>query len=362
MMKKIIAMILSLAMLLCAVAAAAEGYQGKTTLGTLSVNGAFMLKCSIPEGYEYTPVPATAEQMVGMFSSEDETKPVMVLSVAYDEQYSDVERTNDLTEEELKHLEQTFIDNDPEVSLSFCETGYGTMVLVAQHDDENADYLDFFSIFRGYCIEFVLMNRRDAEDRNLQEGLLDTCLALLTDLDFVPVGETLTPEEAIAGLKFITNLSEYDAENNTVRAQVMKAIPLPAAQAEALQVGDMLIDGQYQEQIETLEKTEEGDIIINENVELRKDGEEYRVFVYELEWIEPYADLTVEIPDNLVIKDNIDKDTGDPLDEPVTYTVDEFKEMLAAETYPDFATDNVWVSFNVNREIVSVERFYTPAQ
>jgi G3E family GTPase len=108
--------------------------------------------------------------------------------------------------------------------------------------------------------------------------------------------------------------------------------------------------------------TEEGDIIINENVELRKDGEEYRVFVYELEWIEPYADLTVEIPDNLVIKDNIDKDTGDPLDEPVTYTVDEFKEMLAAETYPDFATDNVWVSFNVNREIVSVERFYTPAQ
>ena len=98
MMKKIIAMILSLAMLLCAVAAAAEGYQGKTTLGTLSVNGAFMLKCSIPEGYEYTPVTATAEQMVGMFSSEDETKPVMVLSVAYDEQYSDVERTNDLTE------------------------------------------------------------------------------------------------------------------------------------------------------------------------------------------------------------------------------------------------------------------------
>ena len=76
-----------------------------------------------------------------------------------------------------------------------------------------------------------------------------------------------------------------------------------------------------------------------------------------------FAELTVEIPDNLKIIDNIDKETGDPLEEPVTYTVDEFKAMLADENLsPDFATDNVEVMFNVNCEMVSVERFYTPAQ
>ena len=36
--------------------------------------------------------------------------------------------------------------------------------------------------------------------------------------------------------------------------------------------------------------------------------------------------------------------------------------MLAAGGFPDFATDNNWVTFDENGEMVSVERFYSPAQ
>ena len=50
-MKKIIAIILGLAMLLCAVSVTAEGTQEKVTIGTVSINGAFTLQCGIPEGY-----------------------------------------------------------------------------------------------------------------------------------------------------------------------------------------------------------------------------------------------------------------------------------------------------------------------
>ena len=39
-------------------------------------------------------------------------------------------------------------------------------------------------------------------------------------------------------------------------------------------------------------------------------------------------------------------DTGELLENPVTYTVEEFKAMLASEIYPDFATDNTWVTFD----------------
>ena len=358
-MKKIIAIILGLAMLLCAVSAVAAD---KVTLGTVSMNGAFRLQSELPEGYTLTPMDVTPDQYNALIASEDPAKPAMQLSIAFDEAYADVERLNDMDDEALALLEQSFIDDDPEVEITYGETGYGTRVLVAKHDTEDEDYIDFFSIYRGYCVEFVLLPAKEG-DRNLDDEAIATCVSFLTNLDFIPADAGVTGAQAVAGLTFITNLSDYDPEANTVKAVAMRPIPLPAAQVEQLDVGDTLIDGQFQELIETIDKSEEGIIVINDDVELRKNGEEYHIYVYEIEHIEEFAELTVEIPDNLKIIDNIDKETGDPLEEPVTYTVDEFKAMLADENLsPDFATDNVEVMFNVNSEMVSVERFYTPAQ
>ena len=359
-MKKIIALILGLAMLLCAASAVAEE---KVTIGTVSINGAFRLQSALPEGYKLEPRTVTPEHVVAVIASEDPEKPIMQLSIAYDEKYFDVERMNDLDEEELSQLEQTYIDEDPEVELTYGETGYGTLVLVARHESESLDFISFFSIYRGYCVEFVLVPSETAADKNLTDEQIATCVSFLTELDFIPAGTGITGKQAVAGLKFITNLSDYDPETNTVTAVVMHSIPLPAAQVESLDVGDTLIDGQFQEVIEKIETLEDGIILINDEVELRKSGEEYHVFVYEMEYIEPYTELKVEIPDSLKIIDHIDKANGDPLEEPVTYTVEEFRAMLAdPELRPDFATDNVQAAFNVNCELVSVERFYTPAQ
>lgn len=358
-MKKIIAIILGLVMLLCAVSATADD---KVTLGTVSINGAFRLQSVLPEGYQLTPLDVSSEQYVAMIDSEDPTKPAMMLSIAFDEQYADVERLNDMDDEALALLEQTFIDNDPEVEITYGETGYGTRVLVAKHDTDDLDFIDFCSIYRGYMVEFMLLPAKEG-DGNLNDEQIALCVSFLTNLDFIPAGAGVTGEQAVAGLSFITNLSDYDPETNTLTAVAMRPIPLPAAQVEQLEPGDKLVDGQFVEEIEKIDKSEEGIILINDDVELRKKDEEYHVYVYEMEYIEQFAELKVQIPDNLKIIDNIDKETGDPLDEPVTYTVDEFKAMLSDENLsPDFATDNVTVMFNVNCEMVSVERFYTPAQ
>ena len=362
MMKKLIAVILSLALLVCAATAAAEAAEDKITLGTLSINGAFRLQCGLPDGYSINPGTVTPDMITASLRSEDPAAPVMQLSVAYDEMYADVDRLNDLDEEALKLLEQPFIDNDPDVDITYGETGYGTRVLVAKHDTEEEDFIVFFSIYRGYCVEFVLLPAREG-DRNLVDDEIATCVSFLTNLDFIPASAGLTGAQAVAGLTFITNMSDYNPETNTLTAVAMRPIPLPAAQVEQLEIGDLLIDGQLQEEIQTIDKSEEGVILINDDIELRKKDEEYHVYMYEIEYIEQFAELTVEIPDNLKIIDHIDKENGDPLEEPVTYTVDEFKAMLADENLsPDFATDNVEVMFNVNCEMVSVERFYTPAQ
>ena len=361
-MKKIIAIILGLAMLLCAVAATAEEAQEKVTLGTVSINGAFTLQCGLPEGYKPMPVSVTPSQVIAKIQSEDPDAPVMQVSIAYDEKYSDVDRLNDLDQEELALLEQTYIEDDPDVEITYGETGYGTLLLIARHETDTLDYISFFSIYKGYCVEFVLAPSIEAEDRNLTEDQLRISVDFLTDLDFIPAGVSVNGKQAVAGLTFITNLSDYDLETNTATATVMHGVPLPAAQVETLGVGDKLVAGLFEEEINTLETVEEGDILINNSVELRKYGDEYHIYTYGLEYTEPYVTLRVEIPDTLRILDNIDKDTGEPLDDPVTYTVEEFRAMLAAEASPDFATDNTWVTFDENGGMLSVERVYSSAQ
>ena len=362
-MKRIIAIILGLAVLLCAASVTAEGTQEKVTLGTVSINGAFTLQCGLPEGYKPTPVSVTPDQVVAVVRSEDPAAPVMMLSVAYDEKYYDVDRLNDLDQEGLEQLEQTFVEDDPDVEITYGETGYGTLLLIARHETEELDYVSFFSIYKGYCVEFALVPSEAAEDKNLTEDQLKVSVAFLTDLDVIPAGTAVNGKAAVAGLKFITNLTDYNPETNTVKATVMHGVPLPEAQAEALEVGGRLTAGRLlDEEITSLEKTEEGDILINGDTELRKYGDEYHIYNYDLEYLEPYVTLELEIPDTLEVLDGIDRESGEMLEEPVRYTVEEFRAMLAAEAYPDFATDNTWVTYDENGEMIMVEREYSPAQ
>ena len=74
------------------------------------------------------------------------------------------------------------------------------------------------------------------------------------------------------------------------------------------------------------------------------------------------AVLTLEIPENFVFVDHIDPETGDVLDEPTEHNAAEFAAMLAAGGYPDFASDNVKVTFDENGAMVRAERRYTPWQ
>ena len=59
---------------------------------------------------------------------------------------------------------------------------------------------------------------------------------------------------------------------------------------------------------------------------------------------------------------SINQETGEVLEEPVKHTAEEFKAMLAADDYPDFATNNTKVTFGENGEMVSVVREYSPVQ
>ena len=342
MMKKLIAVILSLALLVCAATAAAEAAEDKITLGTLSINGAFRLQCGLPDGYSINPGTVTPDMITASLRSEDPAAPVMQLSVAYDEMYADVDRLNDLDEEALKLLEQTFIDNDPDVEITYGETGYGTLLLIAAHQSETLDYITFFSIYKGYCVEFALVPPEQAEDKNLTEEQMLLSVDFLTELDFIPANVSAGSISALADGQYVTRLTDYDPETNTVRAEVMHTVTLPEAAAEALKPGDTLTLGAFSGEIASLEKTDEGEILINDEIHMVNYGGEYHVYFSGKEYLETFAVLTLPIPDELVFMDYIDPATGEESETAAQYTADEFR---------------VYAAFGADGELLLVERF-----
>ena len=154
-------------------------------LGTLNVNGAFTLQCKLPEGYKPDVLISQSSRIVGALIPEDAKKPQMLLTVAYDEMFSDKERLNDLTDEEIETLKASFTDlND--VEFSEMETSHGTKLLMAKETGEDADFVAFVSLYKGYSVEFVLTHDADAEDQTLTDEQIQMCVDFLSDLDFVP--------------------------------------------------------------------------------------------------------------------------------------------------------------------------------
>lgn len=361
-MKKSIALLLCLVLALtCAVSFAEE--TGKTTIGTISINGAFSLRCGLPEGYRVQPMKMSQDQVVALILSEDPLKPVMQLSVAFDEAYSDVKRMNDLDDEALGLLEKTFTDMDPTVEITYGDTGLGTRLLIAKQSEGSYHYIDFLSVYQGYVVEFVMVPSRTAEDKTLTEDQMRLCIDFLTDLDFVPAEAPAgDAEPQIAGNTWMADLTDYDEEANTLQAALKRRIILDADMAAALKEGDTLIIGKDSETIRTLEKDEDGTLLINDEITLqfREDG--VHAFLYEHEYMETFAELTLQVPDGLTFLDHIDPETGEPLDTPTEHGAAEFVAMMMEGGYPDFASDNVYVTFDDNGEMAKIERHYTPWQ
>ena len=72
--------------------------------------------------------------------------------------------------------------------------------------------------------------------------------------------------------------------------------------------------------------------------------------------------LTLQIPDALVFMDEIDPESGEMLEEMTEHTAAEFAAMLAEDSDPGFASDNVYITFDEAGGMVRVERIYTPWQ
>lgn len=188
-MKKVILILLCLALTLNFASAVAET-AGKTAIGTISMNGAFELRGVLPEGYQLTPLSEEPGYYLASLSAED-GRPTMTISIAYEELMSEVDRLNDLDDEALAKIEATFKAEDG-VEVTYMETALGTKLMVVKEIVDGVDYVDFYTIYKGYEIEFVLTQPQANAGQPITDEQIQTAVKFLSDLDFVPMEEEET--------------------------------------------------------------------------------------------------------------------------------------------------------------------------
>ena len=186
-MKKMIALLLALALTLGCAAALAETTEKKENLGSVMVNGAFSIEAKIPDGYTYKVYEADASgaSLTALLETEDKNAPQMLISIYLNDSYGPHARLNDLDEDALKAIENSFeLDND--VTFTYTETAYGTKLLQVTEVGDDPDFVDFYTIYEGYEVEMILGFRPEAENPVLTEEMIKTAIQFLSDMDFVP--------------------------------------------------------------------------------------------------------------------------------------------------------------------------------
>ena len=164
----------------------AEEAAGTEKLGKLSVNGEFEITCKLPQDYKLQVVDVRGENIIASVTSEDITKPQMYLSIAYDELYGEVERMNDLSDEELAVLEDSFKEMD-QVEIEYRQTGLGTKLMVVREVGNGQKFIDILSVYKGYFVEFNMTPNPNAAVQDLTEEQIQMAIQFLTDVMFEPV-------------------------------------------------------------------------------------------------------------------------------------------------------------------------------
>lgn len=165
--------------------AAQPSVDSETRLGTLNVHGQFLIRGKIPEGYTLQLISSQSSRIIASLTSDDARRPQMMLTIAFDEMYAGVERLNDLSNEEMDSLKQSYMDLNA-VTFSEMFTAAGTKLLIARETGSDEDFISIFSLYKGYGIEFLLSPNPGAADQSLTDAQLQMAIDFLSSLDFIP--------------------------------------------------------------------------------------------------------------------------------------------------------------------------------
>lgn len=190
MMKKLIALFLALALSLSCAAVLAEATTEKIELGKVEMNGAFVLKGTIPEGYTYqiNELNPGVKLDANLVKEGDPDAPYMNIMIYLEDSYEPGTKLNDVSEEVLKEIEDSF-KIDAEVKIDYLDTVNGTKLMKVTEVGDDPDWIAIYTIFEGYEIEMTIKFAEDAKNPVLTDDQVEKAVKFLEDMDFVKAEE-----------------------------------------------------------------------------------------------------------------------------------------------------------------------------
>ena len=109
--------------------------------------------------------------------------PQMGLVIAFNDEWADTERLNDVSEEDLQAIKDSFSEEYEDAAFGTRETAAGTKLLTVTVPGGQDAYV--YTIYKGHEIEIHLIPGK--EQGVLADSDLERVVAFLSDMDFVPV-------------------------------------------------------------------------------------------------------------------------------------------------------------------------------
>ena len=194
-MKKIIALLLALALTLSCAAVLAEAAEEKQEMGTVDFYGSpFMIKGTIPNGYTYHVLDLEPGMFINanVVNENDPDAPYLNIQVYLADNYEPGIRLNDVDDETLREIEDSFaLDN--EVEIEYTETAYGTKLMKVTEIGGDPDWIAFYSIYEGYEIELTI---HSGENGELSEETVQNAIKFLSEMDFIRADNVSAEETA----------------------------------------------------------------------------------------------------------------------------------------------------------------------
>lgn len=181
-MKKIIAILLCLVMLGgCASVAETAETESKPILGTL---GGYVIKYVAPEGYQLSIMHNDNNAIIGIALPDTAEKPTITLSIAFNDSYFGDDgqgmRLNDISDEDMTLIRESFEDNTDVTSFEDSETAFGTKVLIVKGSNGGKEYIDVYSIYNAYEVEAVITGEAGTLNDDYTRMIID----FFSDIDF----------------------------------------------------------------------------------------------------------------------------------------------------------------------------------
>ena len=118
-----------------------------------------------------------------LIKSSQENLPVLMLGIAFNDEWAHIDRFNDATEEEIAHIKGTFEEVAEDVTFEDAETALGTKLLIAKA--EGGALVSIYTIYKGHEIEMLMIPSGSSEV--ITEADIARVIGFLSGMEFVPV-------------------------------------------------------------------------------------------------------------------------------------------------------------------------------